>query len=221
MAANDSGQGPTGRGRPRSAAKRAAVVEAATELFLSRGFLGVSVDEVAAAAGVSKQTIYERFGGKEELFEAVIRETVETVGEPFWKRLVQLEPDEDPEVALLAIARELVGIVRQPRLLELRRVVIAEVARFPELARVYDEQGPRRTASALAEMLAGFAARGVLRIHDAEHAAQQLNWLVLSIPINRAMFAPGVGFDDAELERFAQEAVRVFLAAYAPPEGST
>jgi TetR/AcrR family transcriptional repressor of mexJK operon len=203
-------------GRPRSEEKRAAVVEAASRRFLERGYLGTSVDEVAALAGVSKQTVYEHFGGKEQLFAAVVLETVDTVGGPFWDHLVQIEASEDPEATLAEVARELVGIVREPRLLELRRIVIAEVGRFPELARVYDERGPRRSVEALAAMLAGFAERGLLRIDDIELAAQQFNWLVLSIPINRAMFAPGLEFDEAELEHFAAEAVRVFLAAYRP-----
>jgi TetR/AcrR family transcriptional regulator, mexJK operon transcriptional repressor len=211
---------PVGRpGRPRSREKRAAVIEAATAAFLERGYRGAGVDEIAAAARVSKQTVYEHFGGKEKLFEAVILDTVDTVGRPFWERIEALEPSDDPEAALGALARELVGVVREPRLLELRRVVIAEVARFPDLARVYEERGPGRSVAALTEVLGRLTRGGSLHIDDVELAAGQFNWLVLSIPVNRAMFAPGTTFTDAELERFASEAVRVFLAAYGRVKG--
>jgi hypothetical protein len=61
------------------------------------------------------------------------------------------------------------------------------------------------------------AERELLRLDDAELAAQQFNWLVLSIPLNRAMFSGEVDFSAAELEHLADEAVRVFLAAYGHP----
>jgi AcrR family transcriptional regulator len=204
-------------GRPSSERKRAAVIEAATERFLERGYLGTSVDEIASRAGVAKQTVYEHFGGKEQLFTEIILETVDAVGRPFRERLAGLEVTDDPEAALGAVAHELVQVVREPRLIELRRVVIAEVTRFPELARVYAERGPGRSVESLAVLLERLVERGALRIDDVRLAAEQFNWLVLSIPINRAMFAPGVEFSEQELERHAAEAVRLFLAAYGRP----
>jgi len=60
------------RGRRPDPAKDAAILDAASALFLDRGY-SVSIDDIAAAAGVSKQTVYARFASKEELFEAVVR----------------------------------------------------------------------------------------------------------------------------------------------------
>jgi TetR/AcrR family transcriptional regulator, mexJK operon transcriptional repressor len=60
-----------------------------------------------------------------------------------------------------------------------------------------------------------------LRVDDAALAAQEFNWLVLSIPLNRAMLTADEVFTTVELERYAEEAVRVFLAGYArgsPPK---
>jgi hypothetical protein len=69
------------------------------------------------------------------------------------------------------------------------------------------------SAEALAAKFEALRERGRLAVADAGLAAQQFNWLVLSIPINRAMLNPRVRFTEAELDRWADEAVRVFRAA--------
>jgi TetR/AcrR family transcriptional regulator, mexJK operon transcriptional repressor len=76
---------------------------------------------------------------------------------------------------------------REPQLLALRRLVIAEVGRFPKLRRRYDERGPGRT-------IEGLPARFRTPQQTADPANQgrgarrtAVDWLVLSIPINRAM----------------------------------
>ena len=100
-------------------------------------------------------------------------------------------------------------------MLQLRRLVIGEASRFPELGRVFYEQGPGRTIAALAAAFERLAARGVLQLDDPLLAAAHFNWLVLSIPLNQAML---LGTDEpasaAELDRYADAGVRVFLAAY-------
>jgi TetR/AcrR family transcriptional regulator, mexJK operon transcriptional repressor len=198
----------------RTAAKRAAIVDGATACFLRGGYAGTSVDEIADRAGVSKQTVYEHFGGKEQLFTEIVMGTIDEVGQPFFDRLHALEAAEHPEAFLRALARELVAVVKEPRLLDLRRLVIAEVTRFPRLGRAFAERGPGRTVDALAARFERLDSDGVLRVADPHLAAQQFNWLVLSIPINRAMFDPSARFTQAELDHYADEAVRVFLAAY-------
>jgi TetR/AcrR family transcriptional regulator, mexJK operon transcriptional repressor len=204
----------SGRAR-QSPTKREAIIDAATERFLKGGYLGTSVDEIAERAGVAKQTVYEHFGGKEQLFTEIVLRTIDQVGQPFFERIVELEESADLSDSLGELARELIAIVNEPQLLELRRLVIGEVGRFPKLGRVYSERGPGRTIEALAARFERLSQRGVLRVADTQLAAQQFNWLVLSIPINRAMFDPTVRFSDEDLERCAQEAVRIFLSAYA------
>jgi len=102
-----------------------------------------------------------------------------------------------------------------PRLMQLRRLVIGEVARFPELARVLYERGPMRAMVALAALFERLAGRGLLRFDDPMTAASHFNWLVMSEAINRAMLLGDAGIPKrAELQRHAHEGVRVFLAAY-------
>jgi TetR/AcrR family transcriptional repressor of mexJK operon len=216
--ARDPGTKTSRRRRPasgRSGDKREAIVEAATQSFLGGGYLGTSVDEIATRAGVAKQTVYEHFGGKDQLFTEIVVRTIDEVGRPFYERIVKLEETDEVEGSLLDLARALVGVANEPRLLALRRLVIAEVGRFPNLGRLYYERGPGRTIEALAARFERLDQRRLLRIDDARLAAQQFNWLVLSIPINRAMFDPKLRFAEDELERWAEHAVRMFLATYA------
>ena len=198
----------------RSAKKRRAIMEAATAAFLRNGYLGTSMDEIAALAGVSKQTVYKQFADKERLFTEIVLDTIDQVGEPFFGGIEALDETEDLEGDLRELAGQLISVVRDPRLLQLRRLVIGEAGRFPELGRTYYQRGPGRSTETLATRLQHLGERGLLRLDDAELAAQQFNWLVLSIPLNRAMFSGEVDLSAAELEHLADEAVRVFLAAY-------
>jgi len=213
---------PVGVGRPdeesRSARKRRGILEAATTVFLRNGYLGTSMDEIAALAGVSKQTIYKHFTDKEQLFSAIILGTIDRVGEPFYARIDTLQDTDDLDKDLGALARRLITIVMQPQVLALRRLVIGEAERFPQLGRAYYERGPGRTAATLASHLQRLAERGLLRLDDPLRAANHFTWLVTSIPLNQVMLCgDGEQFTAADLEGFADAGVRVFLAAYGQP----
>jgi TetR/AcrR family transcriptional repressor of mexJK operon len=202
----------------RSARKRRVIMEAATTVFLRHGYVGTSMDEIAALAGVSKQTVYKHFADKERLFTDIILGTIDQVAEPFHDAVLGLEETEDLEKHLIALARRLVAIVMQPQVLQLRRLVTGEAGRFPELGRTYYERGPGRTVDALAAHFQRLAERGLLQVEDPALAASHFNWLVVSIPLNKVVVT---GDDDAftaaDLERYADAGVRVFLAAYGRP----
>jgi AcrR family transcriptional regulator len=203
---------PAGNGR--SARKRQAILAAATEVFLRDGYLGTSMDEVAALSGVSKQTIYKHFGSKEALFVEIVTSMTNATGDAVHNDMPDIA-DDDVARYLEDYAFRQLSIVLTPNIMQLRRLVIGEVARFPELARVLYERGPQRALGILAAMFARFAERGQLRIGDPMTAAQHFNWLVMSAPLNQAML---LGDDaipkPAELRRYAADGVRVFLAAY-------
>ena len=94
-------------------------------------------------------------------------------------------------------------------------MVIAEAEQFPELARAWYTSGPERAHRTLAAQLERLHRRRVLDVSDPSLAAQHLNWLIISIPLNEAMFSgESITFGQRRLQRYADEAVRVFLAAY-------
>jgi TetR/AcrR family transcriptional regulator, mexJK operon transcriptional repressor len=202
---------------PRSDRKRRAIIEAATAAFLRGGYLGTSMDEIAAVAGVSKQTVYKHFADKKRLFSEIVVTTVGEASDPVDEEVRHLQDTGDLDADLRDLARRQLALVMQPRMMQLRRLVIGEAGRFPELGRIFYEQGPGRTMSALAATFERLSARGLLAVDDPVLAAAQFNWLVMSAPLNHAMLLGDDGPPDpAAVERWAEDGVRTFLAAYAP-----
>ena len=203
------------RGQTRTARKRQAILDAATTLFLREGYLATSMDQIAAGASVSKQTVYKQFTDKRSLFREIVTGTVAEVIDPVAEQVAGLRDCTDLAADLQGLARALLARVIQPRVMQLRRLVISEAGRFPELGRLFYDGGPGRTIDALAAAFESLAARGALRLQDPQLAAEHFNWLVMSIPVNRVMLCgdaelPG----QADLDRYADAGTRAFLAAY-------
>ncbi len=202
-------------GDARSSRKRVAILDAATNVFLRDGYLGASMDDIAAQAAVSKQTIYKHFSTKEALFIEIVSSMTDQTGDTVLEAVSELDENTDLASYLEGYAYRQLSVVLTPRVMQLRRVVISEVGRFPKLARVLYERGPVRAMHLLAEMLERLADRGLLSIPDYGVAASHFNWLVMSEPLNRAMLAGDEAIpNSAELRRIAREGVRVFIAAY-------
>lgn len=205
-----------------AARKHRAILAAATTVFLENGYLGASMDQIAARAGVSKQTVYKHCEDKEHLFAEIVTRTIDEVGEPTFNEVMSLGENGDLHADLADLARRMLTRVIQPRILQLRRLVIGEAGRFPELGRDFYERGPGRTLSALCKVFTELDRRGLLDLPDPSVAAEHFNWLIMSAPLNRAMF---LGHDDplpeAELRRLAQSGVEVFMARYGRHTGST
>lgn len=199
----------------RSARKRRAILEAATELFLRQGYQGTSMDQIAALAAVSKQTVYKHFSDKERLFADILLGIGDRVSAFIDSATRALRQTDDLEHDLRRLARRYITTVMQPEILRPRRVVIAEAGRLPDLARGYYQRAPERTLSALTSCFRDLAQRGLLRVDDPRLAAGHFAFLILGMPLDRAMF---YGDEErpspAELKRLADAGVRVFLAAY-------
>jgi AcrR family transcriptional regulator len=207
--------GWTVEGEPQSMRKRRAIVDAATASFLRGGYLGTSMDEIAALADVSKTTVYNHFADKQSLFSAVVRARVDEASEPVQEEIVALAGTTDLEKDLRELARRLLDRVMQPHIMALRRLVIAEAERFPELGRLFYERGAGRTVDALAETFKRLVERDLLRPGDPWDAATHFNWLIMSMPVNRVMLG---GWDErprqSETMHLIDAGVRAFLAAY-------
>ena len=201
----------------RSERRRQVIIRAAAEVFARHGYLGATTDEVAARASVSKQTVYKQFQDKEHLFAAVIIEmTAEVVGRLADSAASTLDDAQDVRKALRNLADGWLHGMLQPDVLRLRRLVIAEADRFPEVGRAWFDRGFDRALVILGNSLQRLADRGLLQgLGDPTLAADQFAGLVLYRPMNQAMFAgtDAVPAPDA-LGRIADAAVDVFLAAY-------
>ena len=198
--------------------KRRAILDAAFEVFLERGFDAATLEQVADVAEVSRQTVYAHFGGeddgvKESLFCAMVAEVVGQPDDPH-PLAATLGTSEDVEADLGTYARHHLRVVMRPDLLRLRRMMIGEAERFPRLADEWYANGPERSYDLFAGWFHQLHARGILSIPDPERAARTFNWLVLSTPLNEAMARPGRSWTADELDAWADEAVRVFLTAH-------
>jgi TetR/AcrR family transcriptional regulator, mexJK operon transcriptional repressor len=127
--------------------RRAAIIAAATDVFLEHGFGAATLDEVVRRSGGSRATLYENFGSKEGLFAAIIAEQCARVVEP-----LQIVPHAKgrPDDVLYAVGKRFLGVLMKPGGLGLYRLVSAEGARFPELVTQVFDQGPKAAADHLA-----------------------------------------------------------------------
>ncbi|WP_433164334.1 TetR/AcrR family transcriptional regulator [Kribbella sp. CA-247076] len=204
-------------GEGRTPRKRRAILAAATEAFLQHGYLGASMDEVAAKAGVSKQTVYKQFENKERLFAEIVLGTSDQLLDGLTQAYVDaLDRSSDARGALRDLAHYFLDSLTNPSVLQLRRLVIAEADRFPEVCGAWFTSGFERSLEALGQALTTLTERGLLReLADPTLAAYQFAGLVMYKPMNRAMFAGTEARPPAdEFEKLADQATEVFLAAY-------
>jgi TetR/AcrR family transcriptional regulator, mexJK operon transcriptional repressor len=196
---------------------RQKILTAAEPIFLRKGFLGTNMDEVAEVADVSKQTVYSHFGSKEGLFMEIV-EAMTGAANSELKPTVEDLPDDRPiEEFLMDFATQQLTIVLTPRLMQLRRLVIGEVERFPKLGRALYENGPMRSIELLTTVFETYAGRGELLISDPVEAATFFNWILMGAPTNEAMLLGDAKIPTKEqLRKHAAESVRIFLSAYSP-----
>jgi TetR/AcrR family transcriptional regulator, mexJK operon transcriptional repressor len=197
---------------------RIAILVAGETLFLKQGFGGTSMDEVSEASGVSKQTVYAHLQSKEALFLAVVDRMTVQAGDALANQMSDPVANLPVKEFLLTFARQQMEIVLSPRLMQLRRVVIGEVGRFPDLGRLLHDRGPGRSIKSLAAALSGFKQKGQLQMADTHQTASLFNWLIMGGPVNDAMLlGDGAIPGKAKQNRHASECVRVFLSAYSVP----
>jgi TetR/AcrR family transcriptional regulator, mexJK operon transcriptional repressor len=207
----------SGPGRPAggSEGKRSAIVQAALRLFLRDGFARTSVDAIAEEAGVSKRTIYNHYGDKENLFLSVVGDTFDSMIAAFvdlmTKYLTDM-PEDAVEEGIISFAREAALLAaRSPDRSGLIRLMMTEALHFPQLQAL--QMRPRGITAAIAERLARLDARGLLDVPEPEEAANHLFALTMGQMNNRTLFGT-LRLTDAEIEKMATSGAQTFLRAY-------
>jgi TetR/AcrR family transcriptional regulator, mexJK operon transcriptional repressor len=198
----------------RSDRKRKLLLAAATEMFLDKGYDGTTMEDVAMKAAVSKPTVYRFFSDKERLFAEIVRATTGEIDE-LVRLVVEIMAEQtDVEPGLMMLARRFLNALMQPRVLRLRRLVMANAERFPDVGRGWYEQGFNRVLATLGTTFRSLADRKLLRVEDPLLAANHFVGMLLWIPINKAMYTGDYRSSPGELEGYAVAAVRAFLAGY-------
>lgn len=189
--------------------KTEAILDAASEVLAERG-LAAPIEEIARRAGVSKQTIYNRYGGKIELVRALVEKRVDNITAP----LRSPGAEEHPEETLTAYARSLLQVIERGGY-SLMRLTIQSAGELPELAREVYANGPMRSRGQLAEFLEREARAGRLKVDDPMQAAEFFGGMVMANRQIQSLLRLPVDLSETEIERLASEAARVFMRAYA------
>jgi AcrR family transcriptional regulator len=197
------------RGRPRDPERVRRILEAAQRHFSEHGLERASVDAIAAAAGVSKMTVYSNFGSKEGLFQAVVRDRTVVAGVP---GAGALDPDL-PEKTLLAIGARFLALAREDYVLGTLRSVYGVAGAQPEVCRAFYKDGPERVTGELATYLRRAHSAGTLKVRNPLQAADLFLSMFLGSGHIRGLLKLEMP-DSRENRALLREAVRVFLAAY-------
>lgn len=184
--------------------KRKQIIESAIECFLELGYKGTSMNAVAERAGVIKQTIYSHFEDKEALFKTVIQSvTVDHVRSELGAPGMA---DKSVREMLLKVAQTILARHRNPQQVKFVRMMIGETARFPELAKVFNEVTIRPSIELIASLL---RRQGDSQFPDPEAFARVFCGAIINFCIQQYVL-DGIKFYPFEQERLLNELLRLF-----------
>ncbi len=196
-----------------SPTKHELIVAAARKLFPSDGFGTVSMDSIAAEAGVSKRTVYSHFDNKESLFAEVMGDICRELGGP---DLDSAPPVDAPEAILKAVGRMILDRILSPHGGAVLRTVLAESAQFPELGETFWNGGPGRVKRYVSDYLTELGGRGGLLVPDPDLAALQFIGIVTGPYLLPRLLGVAAAPSESELDQALDRAVSTFLDGLRP-----
>ncbi|MFG5383929.1 TetR/AcrR family transcriptional regulator [Yoonia sp. R2-816] len=202
---------PDGTIEPKKGRKFDQVLEGARQVFLSDGFEGASVDDIARAAGVSKATLYSYFPDKRFLFMQVAKTECCRQADT---AIESIDMNAPVQTVLCDIARQMVDFMTSEFGQRIFRICVGESDRFPELGREFYESGPMLIRDRLVAYFDNAIARGELMIEDKTLAAEQFHELCKADLFPRMVFNMASEFTEAEKLRVVDGAVEMFMARY-------
>lgn len=157
---------PKPKFRRRAADRPDEVLDAAVQLFMERGFAAARVDDIAAAAGISKGAVYQYFPTKQAIFEALVRRAVGPLVDE--AATAAGKHSDDPATVIANLVHTIAARLTDPTRAAVPLLVIAEAASFPELAEFYRREVIARAVKAFSTLFEEGVARGQLRpVHNA------------------------------------------------------
>jgi TetR/AcrR family transcriptional repressor of mexJK operon len=198
------------RGRPKSNEKHDQILQAALEMFSEHGYERTSLDKIARAANVSKQTIYSHFDSKVALLKAAIEEKCReamVTGDA-------LDYELPPMEFLNLYAERFLETFCAPGPIAMNRLCLAEADRHPELGETYYLAGPGPVMQAVSDYLSAATKRGELRVENPEMAAAQFVFLLKGIAMDIDLFNLPQWPFSFQREEFARDICTMFLRSY-------
>lgn len=202
----------SGPGRPKDLEKRAAILEAAKNLFPENGFEGTSMDAIAASAGVSKLTVYSHFKDKETLFVEAVRVKC---AQQMPLELFDVDASGSLREPLLMIARAFFRLITESQAISLHRLLTSGAGSSSKLAQMFWEAGPQMVQNGFASFLDRVSAAGQLDVTDTARASSQFFCLLKGELHARLLCGCcNATFTDEEIEGHLMATVDMFLRAY-------
>ena len=192
----------------------AAIIKAATELFLSQGYANTNLQQVAAAAGVTKPTVYSHFGSKENLLREV---TQRRADQRVAAMSAELTPTTNPRGDLIRFGNAILDTVMSAESRAWNRLAGAEALDHPEVGRAFYAAGPARVIELLTAYLTTQKRLGRVVVPNPGRAAEQLLGLFLGLDLLRSRIGQPVK-SAAELRRHCRDCVELFLNTYGAVE---
>jgi TetR/AcrR family transcriptional regulator, mexJK operon transcriptional repressor len=196
--------------------KRTQILAGAASVFAADGYEGASMARIAAVAGVSKGTLYNHFDSKAALFTAYVGEKCDHYLAHVFD---SADHDGDPADVLRGIGKRMVQMMLSDIGLAIYRVVIAEAAKFPDLARSFFESGPARAIGFMADWLAEETRRGRLAVPDPPFAAEQFFNLCQTRLVLRRKLEMLPDPPERDIEDVVEASITMFLRTYRPDSG--
>ncbi len=198
----------------RSDARRRAILDVASEVFLAQGYAATSMSEIAAKLGGSKGTLYNYFRSKEELFGAFIADICQGRATAIFDPLPPIGEGRSVRESLIELGLSLMTFLWSEQLIALHRLIFAEVGRFPEIGRMFYDAGPRRGEVRFREYFEVAIAAGRFPSGDPAMAGQRLKDLVMSDVYLRMLWGVLKPLSEAQLREHVARSVDIFLTAF-------
>lgn len=189
--------------------KRELIIAGATALFLELGYDRTSLAQVAERAGVSRATLFKQFPTKAALFDAIVTAS--------WTGADDAEPPPAGDLGsgLRTLGHRYADLLRQPRMTDLFRIVIAELPRFPELANAQFTQGKMPYFESVRDYLLTQRDAGTVQIDDLDLAATQFLGMISNYVFWPTLLVPGWEVSVERAAEVVDEAVHTITARYA------
>lgn len=200
------------KARSKSEEKRLQILSSAKDLFSAQGFTAVSMDQIAKAAGVSKQTVYSHFGNKDDLFAAAIEQ--KCIGLKLSE--IQLPADVSAREVITKISHSFSQMILSEDAMQVHRTSVSEAHTNPTVARLFYATGPLQVITQVARILQKLDENGKLQVEEPRMAAVQLLKMLQGEARMEAEYNIESRQSEAEIAAYTQNCIDMFLRAYAP-----
>ncbi|MFQ5659322.1 MAG: TetR/AcrR family transcriptional regulator [Gammaproteobacteria bacterium] len=193
--------------------KKDAILDAASRMFLERGYHATSITEMARQARISKETVYRYFKSKDGLFAAVIDKEL-----PSYRDVLNISDIESEEMeiseVLIRAGTKLLTILTSDHAMALRRMIFYESLKRPDLGHYYYSFGPVRGYKSFESYFSRYRHKGKESSFDPKDLARYFTGMLLHKTILQCECCVIKNPSKQKIKKLVQQVVRDFLLAF-------